>query len=35
MLILKALWIVLSETSNILRKLQKNNISGMPPNILP
>ena len=29
--ILKALWIVLSETINILRKLHETNISGMPP----
>ena len=28
--VLKALWIVFSETINILRKLHKNNIFGMP-----
>ena len=33
--VLKALWIVLSETINILRKLHKTNIFGMPPKILP
>ena len=31
----KALWIVLSETIKISRKLHKTNISGMPPKILP
>ena len=29
--VLKALGIVLSETINILRKMHKNNIFGMPP----
>ena len=29
--VLKALWIVLSETINISRKLHKTNIFGMPP----
>ena len=33
--VLKALWIVLSETINILRKLHKTRIFGMPPKILP
>ena len=33
--VLKALWSVLSETINILRKLHKTNIIGMPPKILP
>ena len=36
--ILKALWIILSETINILRKLQqtkKTKILGMPLQILP
>ena len=33
--VLKALWIILSETINILRKFAKNNIFGMPPKILP
>ena len=33
--VLKALWIILSETINILRKLHKTNIFGMPPKILP
>ena len=33
--ILKALWIILSETIHILRKIEKYNIFGMPPKILP
>ena len=33
--VLKALRIILSETINILRKLHKTNIFGMPPKILP
>ena len=33
--VLKALWIILSETINILRKLHKSNIFRMPPKILP
>ena len=36
--ILQALWIVLFETINVLRKLQQQqqqNIFGMPPKILP
>ena len=33
--VLKALWIVLSETINILRTLHKTNIFGMPSKILP
>ena len=33
--VLKALWIILSETINILRKLHKTNIFRMPPKILP
>ena len=33
--VLKALLIILSKTINILKYLQKNNIFGMPPEILP
>ena len=33
--VLKALWIILSETIKILRKLHKTNIFGMPPKMLP
>ena len=33
--VLKALWIVLSETIHIFKKLRKTNIFGMPPKILP
>ena len=33
--VLKAMWIILSETINILRKLHETNIFGMPPKILP
>ena len=33
--VLKALWIILFEIINILRKLLKTNIFGMPPRILP
>ena len=31
--VLEALWTVLSETINVLRKLHKTNIFGMPPKI--
>ena len=34
-LVLKALWIVLSETIHILKTLHKTNILGMPPKSLP
>ena len=33
--IVKALWIVLTETIDILRKFQKTKIYGMPPKMLP
>ena len=33
--VLKALWIIFSETINILSKLHKTNIFGMPPKGLP
>ena len=33
--VLEALWILLSETINFLRKLHKTNIFGMPVKILP
>ena len=33
--ILKALWIVLSQTIHIFEKIEKYNIFGMPPKILP